>query len=376
MKQSETPTSLCSPNSSFRKMGEIDLSRRDHNLSLLNDDLLHKTRLMIRLTVPATFQRTAFLSLDYCTTTVPLQGLHSLRLLGRSATWNPVGSTEQVRIGSFLKKDNSSDTVDNVTVSFLALLEVPATALASNTIIRFILHCSNPALCRLTHTDEITVAMENMEDVSILSSEEAYSRNSSAEVEFPITYTPLCEFVTTLKAVMDATATQHSLTVTASEENTCTILETDNEKVAQDVEELLGGNREAAQLSIQTVLMVNTTVAPSKNNDGKNREHQKMGNITRFFQYDSEDGTGGLVVEDLRECVFANSIPRQVLELLASERQSQYHQARIDLNAFLSQKKTKTDSGFYGTLLAQIQVRIPSFYSLFSILNNVVVFIG
>ena len=144
--------------------------------------------------------------------------------------------------------------------------------------------------------------------------------------------------------MLDAAASGQSLAIIATEEHTCTILE-ENPQLAN---EILCGDTSNAELSIQTVMMPGEALKDDL-------AHKNIGNLIRFFQYDSEDGTGGLVVEDLKESNFSNSIPRQLMELLAVERQDQVDQARLDLSTFLNQKKGKKDRGFYGTLIGQIQ---------------------
>uniref|UniRef100_K3XCW9 Uncharacterized protein n=1 Tax=Globisporangium ultimum (strain ATCC 200006 / CBS 805.95 / DAOM BR144) TaxID=431595 RepID=K3XCW9_GLOUD len=160
---------------------------------------------------------------------------------------------------------------------------------------------------------------------------------------------PLLEFVTSSQAVLDAAASGQPLNVHPTDEHTCTILE-DHPSLQREVDVLLQGNMNNAELSVQTVMMPGE--APTKEDVSS---HKNIGNIIRFFQYDTEDGGGGLVVEDLQESVYANAVPRQLIELLAVERQEQVEKAREDLHNFLNQKKDKQTRGFYGTLIGQIQ---------------------
>ncbi|OQS06526.1 inositol-3,4-bisphosphate 4-phosphatase [Thraustotheca clavata] len=88
---------------------------------------------------------------------------------------------------------------------------------------------------------------------------------------------------------------------------------------------------------------------------GEELSHQNMGNIIRYFQYEAEVGDGGLVVEELKESRYSNSIPRQFLDLIAVERADDVEIASTDLQSFLALKKPTKDGGFYNQILQTIQ---------------------
>ena len=300
---------------------KFDDERRGGNESVMsNEDSSDKTRMIVRLKLPRNFSRKCFVSLDYCASKEPLEQHESLRQLGREAKWRCVGSTEHVAVGAV---SDPNDDENWVHVNFVAVLRVPVVGLSTNTVLRFILHCS-------TEVPE-GLATEENDDM--------------------VLFHPLCEFVTTPKAVMDATSSGQPLCVHPTDENTCTILVEPNSVVLNDLEVLLSENLPNVELSIQTVMMPGEAQEDDKPEDA----HKTIGNIVRFFQYDSHDGKGGLVIEDLQEGTLTNSIPRQLLELIASERQDQLEQARVDLNTFISKKKCQHNRGIYGTLIGQIQ---------------------
>ncbi|TMW66408.1 hypothetical protein Poli38472_004173 [Pythium oligandrum] len=327
-------SSISSPNLHYSKLFRTSLAD-----SMLNsDEPGNKLRLIVRLKLPAMFDRACFVSLDYCSSKAPLSQETAIRQFCRSAVWRNIGTTEPVGVGAETEAVVSNG-VTHAIFPFVAVLEVPMVGPASSTLLRFLVHAS-------------TLGKTNNYYGSHGSSGESGDSNlrgDSTQLSYQMTmFQPLLEFVSTSQAVLDAAASGQPLNIYPSDDTTCTVLQ-DAPGLQAEVDRLLAGNMRNAELSVQTVMM------PGEDPTKDDLAHKNIGNIIRFFQYDSEDGSGGLVVEDLQESKYANAIPRQLIELIAVERQEQVEKAREDLNTFLNQKKDKQNRGFYGTLIGQIQ---------------------
>ncbi|GLD98624.1 hypothetical protein PINS_up007341 [Pythium insidiosum] len=314
---------------------------------LNNDEPGSKLRLIVRLKLPANFDRACFVSLDFCSTKEAFSHDVALRQICRSAAWKCVGTTEPVGVGGETEAVVTNGT-SHALFPFVAVLEVPVIGHASHTLLRFLVHVSTIGK---READLSASGAYDRHSSSVTSEQgDSISRGEhSGQLSYQMTmFQPLLEFVTTSQAVLDAAASGQPLNVHPTDEQTCTVLQ-EAPGLQAEVESLLYGNTRNAELSVQTVMM------PGEDPGKEDLAHKTIGNIIRFFQYDSEDGGGGLVVEDLQESTYANAIPRQLLELIAVERQEQVERAREELHAFLNQKKDKQNRGFYGTLIGQIQ---------------------
>jgi hypothetical protein len=347
-------SSNSSPNMPYSKLRRQRYSLRE---SVLNsEDPGNKLRLVVRLKLPASFDRACFVSLDYFASKEVISGSDSFRTLCREAPWKFVGTTERVSAyDENNRDDNSRFSTASVATAiattssthaifpFVAVLEVPVVGPASNTLLRFMVHAST--------IGKKASGSTFFDRSSSLNEEGTRSSISSQQMSYQMTmFQPFCEFLTSSQAVLDAAASGQPLHVYASDETTCSVLDEDGQGLQSEIETLLKGNIRNAELSVQTVMMPGE--APMKDDMSS---HKNIGNLIRFFQYDSEDGSSGLVVEDLQESVYANAIPRQLLELIAAERHEQIEEARSDLNHFLNLKKDKSNRGFYGNLIGQIQ---------------------
>lgn len=387
LKEVHTPDSVDSSNANMNYSKMPEYMNELHDTFL--DDSTNKTRLLIRLKLPKQFNRKTCVSLAYCALKEPLME-HQKSHNGMK--WTCVGTTER-------KQAQSSDS-QTFKIPFLAVLEVPNIGLASNTILRFVSHCS-------TKSDDIqvdtSVSGDTLDSENVTNSESTGNAESDGESSNSIlpvivhsidsfnvnnppgtnaarasnidkadrdactisnsedpnedSFLPLCEFVTSLKAVMEATSSGQSLSIPGNIIDDDT--QNDRSISSGTMETLLNGSVKNAVLLVQTAMvpqMTRQSVAYKKGkslNDAK--PNQKMGNIIRFFQYDAADGSSGLVVEDLQESTFANNIPRQYLEVISAARQKQYSEAKDQYSTFVSQKKVSQDRGLYGTLIGQIQ---------------------
>lgn len=314
---------------------------------LNNDEPGNKLRLIVRLKLPAHFDRACFVSLDFCSTKDSISHNVSLRQISRSAHWKCVGTTEPVGVGG-ATEPVVANGVSHALFPFVAVLEVPVVGPASNTLLRFLVHASTIGNRRDgIHSHLYDSQGSNATNDSIDSTS---GHHSHLQLSYQMTmFQPMLEFVATSQAVLDAAASGQPLNVYPSDEQTHTVLQDALPSLQSEVDALLQGNPRNAELSVQTVMM------PGEDPTKEDLSHKNIGNIIRFFQYDSEDGGGGLVVEDLQESVFSNQIPRQLIEVIAVERHEQVEKAREDLHTFLNQKKDKQNRGFYGTLIGQIQ---------------------
>jgi len=306
---------------------------------LNNDEPGSRLRLIVRLKLPATFDRACFVSLDFYSSKETITSSNSLHSISNAAAWKCVGTTEPVGVVGETESVLTTGSTHAI-FPFVAVLEVPVIGPASNTLLRFMVHAST-----LGKRDNSSHYLDRSS-----SSTRSQDTASNPQLSFQMTmFHPVLEFVTSSQAVLDAAASGHSLNIHPSDDHTCAILE-EFPSLQSEINTILMGNAKNAELSVQTVMMPG---------DIANREeaasHKNIGNIIRFFQYDTEDGGGGLVVEDLQESVYSNAMPRQLIELIAAERQEQADRAREDLHNFLNQKKGKQNMGFYGTLIGQIQ---------------------
>ncbi|CCI46295.1 unnamed protein product [Albugo candida] len=257
-------------------------------------------RLCVRLRVPFHFDRACFLSLDYDTEPRESQ----TRALSRASTvvWNCIGTTEQAE-------------EEHGRVEFSAVMHVPI--LNRGTVFRFQLYVSTLG-CR--SSDKTLHSWES---------------NETSEFLEPSTQLPAflacLEFHTTSEAIMDA---KEPLLLTP-------FTESKSRNLPSELEFLIDQARPSIQLGVQTL----TTLFEPKEST------QSSGNLTRFFQYIRDDKSVGLVVEDLKESVYSNLIPRQLLELFCVERQRLLDRTRQDFNAFVSMDKRHS----HGTLIGQIQ---------------------
>ncbi|KAG2531368.1 hypothetical protein JM16_001089 [Phytophthora kernoviae] len=283
-----TPRS--SGSSSHMPYSKLLRDRMSLGESMINsDEPGSRLRIIVRLKLPATFDRACFVSLDFHSSKETITSSNSLNQISNAAAWKCVGTTEPVGVAG--ETDSVLTTGSTHAIfPFVAVLEMTM-------------------------------------------------------------FHPVLEFVTSSQAVLDAAASGHSLNIHPSEDHTCAILE-EFPSMQTEINSMLLGNAKNAELSVQTVMMPGDI-----SNRDETSSHKNIGNIIRFFQYDTEDGGGGggLVVEDLQESVYSNAIPRQLIELIAAERQEQADRAREDLHSFLNQKKGKQNLGFYGTLIGQIQ---------------------
>ncbi|CAI5705318.1 unnamed protein product [Peronospora effusa] len=333
-----TPRS--SGSSSHMPYSKLLRDRLSMGESILNsDEPGSRLRIIVRLKLPPTFDRACFVSLDFYSSKETITSSNTLNNISNAAAWKCVGTTEPVGVAGETEsvlKTGSTHTI----FPFVAVLEVPVIGPASKTLLRFMVHAST-----LGKRDTFSPCLDRS-SLSTRSQETA----SNPQLSFQMTmFHPVLEFVTSSQAVLDAAASGHSLNIHPSDENTCAILE-EFPSLQSEINTMLKGNTKNAELSVQTVMMPGDI---SNRDDAAS--HKNIGNIIRFFQYDTEDGGGGLVVEDLQESVYANAIPRQLIELIAAERQEQADRAREDLHSFLNQKKGKQNMGFYGTLIGQIQ---------------------
>lgn len=316
---------------------------------LNNDDPGTRLRLIVRLKMPASFDRACFVSLDFFSSRDAITSNNSLRSICRVASWKCVGTTEPVGVAGDSESVLSSSRVHAI-FPFVAVLEVPVIGPTSNTLLRFVVHAStlgkrdtSQATMNSNYLDRSSSSLTNGSNSGGPKSDS----NGPVQLSYQMTmFQPFLEFVTSSQAVLDAAASGQPLNVHPTDEHTCAILE----EMPNEIDTLLQGNLKNAELSVQTVMMPGDV--PMKEDLSS---HKNIGNLIRFFQYDSEDGGGGLVVEDLQESVYSNAIPRQLIELIAAERQQQVEKAREDLQAFLNHKKEKSNHGFYGNLIGQIQ---------------------
>ncbi|CAH0514228.1 unnamed protein product [Peronospora belbahrii] len=307
--------------------------------SMLNsDEPGSRLRIIVRLKLPPTFDRACFVSLDFYSSKETITSTNTLYNISNAAAWKCVGTTEPVGVVGETESVVTTGSTHTI-FPFVAVLEVPVIGPASNTLLRFMVHAST-----LGKRDTSSPCLDRSS-----SSTRSQDATSNPQLSFQMTmFHPVLEFVTSSQAVLDAAASGHSLNIHPSDENTCAILE-EFPSLQSEINTMLMGNTKNAELSVQTVMM------PGDTNRDDAASHKNIGNIIRFFQYDTEDGGGGLVVEDLQESIYSNAIPRQLMELIAAERQEQADRAREDLHSFLSQKKGKHNMGFYGTLIGQIQ---------------------
>ncbi|KAG7401810.1 Phosphatidylinositol 3,4,5-trisphosphate-dependent Rac exchanger 2 protein [Phytophthora boehmeriae] len=313
--------------------------------SMINsDEPGSRLRVIVRLKLPASFDRACFVSLDFYSSKETITSSNSLNQISNAAAWKCVGTTEPVGVAG--ETDSVLTTGSTHAIfPFVAVLEVPVVGPASNTLLRFMVHASTLGK-RDTSTHELSGRYLDRSS----SSSRSQDTSSNPQLSFQMTmFHPVLEFVTSSQAVLDAAASGHSLNIHPSDDHTCAILE-EFPSMQTEINNMLLGNAKNAELSVQTVMMPGDT-----SNRDDTSSHKNIGNIIRFFQYDTEDGGGGLVVEDLQESVYSNAIPRQLMELIAAERQEQADRAREDLLSFLNQKKGKQNMGFYGTLIGQIQ---------------------
>lgn len=342
-------SSSSSPHMPYSKLMRDRMSMGE---SMINgDEPGNKLRLVVRLKLPANFDRACFVSLDFFSSKEPVNSTTPLAKLCRTAEWKCVGATEPVGVAGETEAALSNGSSSSI-FPFVAVLEVPVVGHASNTLLRFLVHASTIGKRDTGHN----FALNYLDGQTSGGSGGGYGAGArsdtqaSTQLSYQMTmFHPLLEFVTTSQAVLDAAASGQPLNVHPTDDHTCTILE-EHPSLQREVDVMLQGNMNNAELSVQTVMMPGEM--PSKDDVSS---HKNIGNIIRFFQYDTEDGGGGLVVEDLQESVYANAIPRQFIELIAVERQEQVEKAREDLHAFLNQKKDKQTRGFYGTLIGQIQ---------------------
>lgn len=320
----------------YSKLLRDRLSMGDSLLN--NDEPGSRLRLIVRLKLPASFDRACFVSLDFYSSKETITSSNSLHNLSNAAAWKCVGTTEPVGVAGETESVLTTGSTHTI-FPFVAVLEVPVIGPASNTLLRFMVHASTLG------------KREGSSNYLDRSSSSSRSQDSSnPQLSFQMTmFHPVLEFVTSSQAVLDAAASGHSLNIHPSDDHTCAILE-EFSSLQSEINTILMGNAKNAELSVQTVMMPGDT-----SNRDEAASHKNIGNIIRFFQYDTEDGGGGLVVEDLQESVYSNAIPRQLIELIAAERQEQADRAREDLHSFLHQKKGKQNMGFYGTLIGQIQ---------------------
>ncbi|KAH7492039.1 hypothetical protein KRP22_002385 [Phytophthora ramorum] len=306
---------------------------------LNNDEPGSRLRIIVRLKLPATFDRACFVSLDFYSSKETITSSNSLHNISNATAWKCVGTTEPVGVVGETESVLTTGSTHAI-FPFVAVLEVPVIGPASNTLLRFMVHAST-----LGKRDTSTNYLDRSS-----SSSRSQDTSSNPQLSFQMTmFHPVLEFVTSSQAVLDAAASGHSLNIHPSDDHTCAILE-EFPSLQSEINTILMGNAKNAELSVQTVMMPGDI-----SNRDETSSHKNIGNIIRFFQYDTEDGGGGLVVEDLQESVYSNAIPRQLIELIAAERQEQADRAREDLHSFLNQKKGKQNMGFYGTLIGQIQ---------------------
>ncbi|RLN97948.1 hypothetical protein BBJ28_00008636 [Nothophytophthora sp. Chile5] len=311
---------------------------------LNNDEPGSRLRIIVRLKLPATFDRACFVSLDFYSSKETITSSNSLSSIANAAAWKCVGTTEPVGVAGETESVLTTGSTHAI-FPFVAVLEVPVIGPASNTLLRFMVHAST-----LGKRDTSTHNLSGQYLEGRSSSSSRQDTSSNPQLSFQMTmFHPVLEFVTSSQAVLDAAASGHSLNVHPSDEHTCAILE-EFPSLQSEINTILMGNAKNAELSVQTVMMPGEI-----SNRDESSPHKNIGNIIRFFQYDTEDGGGGLVVEDLQESVYSNAIPRQLIEQIAAERQEQADRAREDLHNFLNQKKDKQNLGFYGTLIGQIQ---------------------
>ena len=325
----------------------INNSGRSTSRSFLEEQQYHghtglKMRLMVELKLPSDSRifstRTTnttheaeegcpcFLSLEHCTLPAPLESNQSLRDLSSPDKWSPSGKTEQISVSSASSASK---------ISFVAVLQAPIAGFTSNILFRFVVHAGATA--------------------------------TSSQ--------PMYEFVTTPKAIMEATSNGQAMVVpNATDDHTLVTLQDQVQQQQQQHEEARARARAGtgAELYIQTV-MIPSTATSALVNVGKNQKHQQIGNISRFFQYDTEGqrDAGGLVLQELKESHYANLIPRQFLEIILVERQTQARNFRSERSKFRSANRKRLGSkgattsgtaaglnfgqGFYATLIGQIQ---------------------
>ncbi|CEG44396.1 Inositol-polyphosphate 4-phosphatase [Plasmopara halstedii] len=321
----------------YSKLLRDRLSMGDSLLN--NDEPGSRLRIIVRLKLPASFDRACFVSLDFYSSKETITSSNTLNSISNAAAWKCIGTTEPVGVAGETESVLTTGSTHAI-FPFVAVLEVPVIGPASNTLLRFMVHASTIGKreTSATYLDHST------------SSPLSQDSSTNPQMSFQMTmFHPVLEFVTSSQAVLDAAASGHSLNIYPSDDHTCAILE-EFPSLQSEINNILMGNVKNAELSVQTVMMPGDT---SNRDDAAS--HKNIGNIIRFFQYDTEDGGGGLVVEDLQESVYSNAIPRQLMELIAAERQEQADRAREDLHSFLHQKKGKQNLGFYGTLIGQIQ---------------------
>ncbi|CCI47517.1 unnamed protein product [Albugo candida] len=324
-------SSVASPNT--HHYAKLQSNRLSISESILgSDDPSTKLRLIVRVKLPAEFDRTCFVSLDFFTSRRPLPASISLQTIEQNVPWICVGSTERV----------SAQTQQHAVFPFVAVLEVPVVGPASNTLLHFMVHAST-IQSRKKRLETSSLSADYLEsDVNSMDTKDAVSYEMTL-------FQPVLEFVTSSQAVLDAAASSQPLHVYPHDENLSNVMGKDN-KLLQEMNAILKGDKRNAELSVQTVMMPGDVHVKDDM-----LAHKSIGNLIRFFQYDSDDGIGGLVVEDLQESTYANCIPRQLLEILAVQRHEQAEKAREELRSFLNQKKDKQARGFYGTLIGQIQ---------------------
>ncbi|CAI5730392.1 unnamed protein product [Hyaloperonospora brassicae] len=333
-----TPRS--SGSSSHMPYSKLLRDRLSMGESMLNsDEPGSRLRIIVRLKLPASFDRACFVSLDFYSSKETITSSNTLHSIYSAAAWKCVGTTEPVGVAGETESVLTTGSAHTI-FPFVAVLEVPVIGPASNTLLRFMVHAST-----LGKRETSSNCLDRSS-----SSTRSHDTASNPQLSFQMTmFHPVLEFVTSSQAVLDAAASGHSLNINPSDENTCAILE-EFPSLQSEINKILMGNAKNAELSVQTVMMPGDVTS---RDDAAS--HKNIGNIIRFFQYDTEDGGGGLVVEDLQESIYSNAIPRQLMELIAAERQEQADRAREDLHSFLNQKKGKQNLGFYGTLIGQIQ---------------------
>ncbi|KDO34322.1 hypothetical protein SPRG_01457 [Saprolegnia parasitica CBS 223.65] len=315
-------------------VGDLNVfkSHRDHGRRYVEragtflEDVSNKLHVIVKLKVPeGALPSVCYMSLAFCTLRTAYRGEQNnrevlLHTLTKDAVWKPVAETE--RLNEAMPGDADqfrSSTLGMSNVPFVAVLSIPVAGLAPNTLLRFLLHASLPS--------------EDDED---------------EEDDEAVTLPPILEFVTTPQAVMDAASHGQALVVSVADAHDVTCHELVVRKPSSAFAYVNPKLYHDTKLSV-------TTVSMGEASAGDEPSHQNMGNIIRYFQYEAEVGDGGLVVEELKESRFANSIPRQLLDLLAVERADDVEVASKDVAAFLSLKKPTKDGGFYNQILQTIQ---------------------
>ncbi len=263
-------------------------------------------------------------------------------------------------------------------VPFVAVLSVPVIGLAANTLLRFLLHAEKTTTMMESRSPNAQGRKKSQQDKMplLVVSEPSSDNDDDDDVHDPDSMNdpsakkieggnsgdrphrlpqhevaceqPLMEFMTTPQAVMDAASHGQSLSVRAAEAHDVTCKRLRYDQDASSVTSTVRRRQSSASASAssnnlmqvvsthmgQTELQVTTVMAEGNNAMLDEPMHQQLGNIIRYFQYETEAGKGGLVVEELKESKYSNHIPRQLLELIAVERTRDVEVARADLIHF------------------------------------------